>query len=57
MSSVSNATTNSWSSRPKEYVVWLSTWGYSRPIVMCPCMIFQRSSAASAYQARVLTKG
>ena len=57
MSSVSKATTNSWSSRPKEYVVWLSTCGYSRPRVMWPCMILQRSSADSPYHARVLTNG
>ena len=37
-SSVSKATTNSWSSRPNEYVVWLSTCGYSRPIWMWFCI-------------------
>src|SRR4051794_29402755 len=37
-SSVSNATTNSWSSRPNEYVVWLSTCGYWRPILMWFCI-------------------
>ena len=56
-SSVSKATTNSWSSRPKEYVVWLSTVGYSRPTRMWSCMIRQRSSAGSAYHARVFTNG
>jgi hypothetical protein len=38
-SSVSKATTNSWSSRPKEYDVFRSMAGYSRPSVMCSCMI------------------
>ena len=56
-SSVSNATTNSWSSSPNEYVVWLSTPGYSRPTWMCPCMIRQRSCAGSPYHSRDLTNG
>jgi hypothetical protein len=38
-SSVSKATTNSWSSRPKEYDVLRSISGYSRPSAMCSCMI------------------
>ena len=48
--SVSNATTNSWSSRPNESSRWGPTLGYSRPTLMWSCMIRQRSSAGSAYQ-------
>src|SRR5579859_6018885 len=55
--SVSKATRNSWSSSPNEYEVFRSTDGYSRPTRMCSCMIRQRSSRGSEYQARVLTKG
>ena len=56
-SSASNATTNSWSSRPNEYDVLRSMSGYSRPTRMCSCMIRQRSSAGLAYHSRVLTNG
>ena len=56
-SSVSNATTNSWSSSPNEYDVFRSMSGYSLPTLMCSCMIRQRSSAGSPYHARVLTNG
>ena len=34
-----------------------STDGYSRPILMCSCMIRQRSSAGRRYHSRVLTNG
>ena len=56
-SSVSKATTNSWSSRPKEYDVLRSISGYSRPSRMCSCMIRWRSCGSSVYHARVLTNG
>ena len=56
-SSLSNATTNSWSSSPNEYEVFRSMSGYSLPTLMCSCMIFQRSSAGIVYHARVFTNG
>ena len=37
--SVSNATTNSWSSIPNEYVVLIFTVGKPWPVAMCSFMI------------------
>src|SRR5665213_2665689 len=49
-SSVSNDTTNSWSSRPKLLAVLSFTLGYLLPTRICPSMIFWRSSSGIRYQ-------
>ena len=48
---------NSWSSIPKEYVVWLWIVSNSRPIRMCSSIARWRSSSGSAYQGRTFTNG
>ena len=55
--SPSNATTNSWSSRPYEYVVFRRIEGYFRPMRTCSSIIAWRSAMGSMYQARVLMNG
>src|SRR3984885_5479680 len=54
---VSNATTNSWSSMPNEYVVFSFTRGYVSPIRICSSINRFRSVAGSKYHGRVFQNG
>src|SRR6267154_1848026 len=54
--SPSKATTNSWSSRPNEYVVLRRMVGYFRPTFTCSSIIVCRSAYGRLYEARVLRR-
>src|SRR5687767_8937719 len=56
-SGTSNETTNSWSSTPKLYPVWIRISGYLWPAAKCAPMIRVRSSCGSAYHARFFVMG
>ena len=56
-SSHSKAVMNSWSSMPKEYVVWLTIVANSWPTRMCSSIARCRSSWDSEYQERSFTNG
>src|SRR5258706_6596885 len=54
---VSKATTNSWSSRPNEYVVCSFTERYFEPMRKFSSIISWRCSCGRAYHSRVLCSG
>ena len=56
-SSASKAGMNSWSSIPKEYVVWFVTVTNLPPISACWRIAFARSSNVRKYHGRTFTKG